>query len=44
MRLFSIAKRITNTTKIRIAEYNPKKPISLAIASSFYYSGVAARS
>lgn len=27
-----------------IAEYKPKKPISLAIASNFYYNGVAARS
>ena len=44
LRLFSIVKRITSTTKIRIAEYNPKKPISLAIASSFCYNGVAARS
>lgn len=38
--VLSIVNLINKITKMKIAEYNPKYPISLAIFSSFYYNGV----
>jgi len=38
--VLSMINLIIKTKIIKIAEYNPKNPISWAICSSFYYNGV----